>query len=139
MATGFGNAAILGGVADPRLGDEADHIGEGRNGSVAAGIHDATVQQSGRRRSVIYTDSSIEFEDYVYWAKQSREYEKHIDVSGFGLQNLVKVSLGKGSHAEKPVQEIAVAAGSDSDHAVDEKAGSAAASESRYGITESEW
>jgi len=138
MATGFGNAAMLGGAADPRLGDEADNIGKGRNGSIAANIHDSTVQQ-GRRRSVIYNDTSIEFEDYHYWANRSREYEKHIDVSGFGLQNLLKVSVGKGSHAEKPVQqEITAATGSDSEPTVDEKTGTnTAQAESRYGITES--
>lgn len=129
---------MLGGAADPRLGDEADNIGKGRNGSIAANIHDSTVQQ-GRRRSVIYNDTSIEFEDYHYWANRSREYEKHIDVSGFGLQNLLKVSVGKGSHAEKPVQELPAATGSDSEPAVDEKTGTTAQAESRYGITESEW
>ena len=134
MATGFANLAS----ADPRLGDEADNIGKQRNGSVAANIHDSTVAQ-GRRRSVIYNDTSIEFEDYHYWAKLSREYESHIDVSGFGLQNVLKIGT-KGDHANAAApQELPQNTGSDSDHAVDEKNGTVAPAESRYGITESEW
>jgi hypothetical protein len=60
MATSF---ATLGGVADPRLGDEADAIGKGHQGGDAADIHDSTVVVDHRRGSVIYMDTSITFED----------------------------------------------------------------------------
>ena len=138
MASGYGGAAGLGGVADPRLGDEADAIGKGRNGSTAEGIHDSVVRDT-RRGSINYNDSTVSFEEYHYWAQRSREYERTIDVSNTGLQGTMKVLLGKGQHADHPVQDIGVGSGSDTDAKVSEKHGDGAVGESRYGITESEW
>lgn len=145
MATGYGSAALMGGVADPRLGDEADHIGKSRQGSVAAEIRDGAVGGDGRerRRSVIYGDTSITFEDYVYWADRSREYERHLDTSNMGLQGILKVMLGKGVHAadkgERPVQELAEGGSSDDNEKPANDSSVEGAHTGRYGITESEW
>ena len=77
--------ANIGGVADPRSGDQADFIG---------GSNDTPTHQpgrnDGRRGSTVYTDSSIQFEEYHWWANQSRAYEKNMPTVGgastiFGL------------------------------------------------------
>jgi hypothetical protein len=132
-------ASALGAAADPRLGDEADAIGKGRQGSVAADIFDNAINHNSQRRgSLIYNDRSITFEDYMYWAARSREYEKTLDTSHAGLAGIFKGVLGKGKHAEHPVQELG-ANGSDSEKTDEKHAGDAAVGESRYGITEAEW
>ncbi|KAK4972931.1 hypothetical protein LTR42_006225 [Elasticomyces elasticus] len=136
MATGYGSGALMGGVADARLGNESDNIGKGRQGSVAADIVAGTVTQ--RRHSAIYADQSINFEDYRYWADRSREYEKTLDTKGVGLAGSMRILVGKGNHAEKPVQEL----DSNNTAGLDEKTGEHGTTpgmESRYGITESEW
>ncbi|TKA78921.1 hypothetical protein B0A55_03921 [Friedmanniomyces simplex] len=125
MATLTG--ARMGGVADPRLGNEADNIGKGRQGSVAADIVQGTVTQ--RRHSAIYADNTINFEDYRYWADRSREYEKTLDTKGVGLAGMARMAIGKGIHSEKPVQEMDATT----------RTGKARSRQSNYGITESEW
>ncbi|KAK3075366.1 hypothetical protein LTR53_001371 [Teratosphaeriaceae sp. CCFEE 6253] len=133
MATGYGSGAVLGGVADARLGGEADNIGKGRQGSVAADIFEGTVTQ--RRHSLIYGDNTIQFEDYRYWADRSREYEKTLDTKGVGLAGSMRMLVGKGSHSEKPVQELQSTPGEKTAG----EPGNTPGMESRYGITESEW
>ena len=136
MATGYGSGAVLGGVADARLGNEADNIGKGRQGSVAADIFEGTVTH--RRHSVIYGDKSIQFEDYRYWADRSREYEKTLDTKGVGLAGTARMLIGKGQHNEKPVQEIA-STPETAGEKTEGESGNTPNAESRYGITESEW
>ncbi|KAK3671610.1 hypothetical protein LTR78_008533 [Recurvomyces mirabilis] len=134
MATGYGSAALMGGAADPRLGDEADAIGKGRQGSVAADVVNGTVVA--RRGSMIYADNSITFEDYHYWANRSREYEQTIETKGAGLSGALKIFAGSGKHADQPVQNMEMT-GSDSDRNDEKHSG--AAPERGYGISESEW
>ncbi|KAJ5894623.1 hypothetical protein N7495_006314 [Penicillium taxi] len=85
---GLVSAANLGGVADPRLGNEADIIGTSKEHSDAPPIYDVhsgipppVIQGS----KSIYLDSSITFENYRYWAIRSREVEKHIRTDNKGL------------------------------------------------------
>ena len=47
----------------------------------------------------IYLDSSITFEDYVYWAKRSREVEKHIPTDDAGFAHLRNKLFRKKSDA----------------------------------------
>lgn len=134
MATGYGSGAVMGGVADARLGNEADNIGKGRQGSVAANIVEGTVTQ--RRHSAIYADNTISFEDYRYWADRSREYEKTLETKGVGLAGTARMLVGKGQHSEKPVQELDA---TNTDGTGEKTEGNTGSAESRYGITESEW
>ncbi|KAK4544609.1 hypothetical protein LTR36_004181 [Oleoguttula mirabilis] len=143
--------ANLGGVADPRLGAEADAIGKGRHGSVAADIAPTGANDARRRNSVIYTDSSIQFEDYHYWAQRSREHEKGLSTENAGLAGIAKMVFGRGSHnKQKPVNVGVEPSGIDSiGHEMSEKSekhGSDAVTppasigrEDQYGIAESEW
>jgi hypothetical protein len=132
------SAANLGGVADPRLGGDADLIGTGdeRRGSVTHGIPPPELH--GHRS--IYMDESITFEDYHFWANRSREYEKHIEVGNLGLAGIGKLLVGKKQTVD--VQPIAIAPPEKS--SLSEKGGLGSPSDSnekidRYGVTESEW
>ncbi|KAK1823520.1 hypothetical protein LTR12_002149 [Friedmanniomyces endolithicus] len=130
------SGAGLGAVADVRLGDEAENMGKGRQGSVAADIVQGTVTQ--RRQSAIYADGSICFEDYRYWADRSREYETTLDTKGVGLAGMARMAMGKGNKAT-PVQEL----DAHNTDGLGEKSsgapGTTPAMEANYGITESEW
>lgn len=83
--------ANLGGVADPRSTNEPDIIGT-THGLDNDG-HPGHVDEK-RRHSLIYTDSSIPFEEYHWWALKSREYEKTIKADA-GLSSIFNVILGK--------------------------------------------
>ncbi|KAK5121581.1 hypothetical protein LTR85_004753 [Meristemomyces frigidus] len=142
--------ANLGGVADPRLGEESDAIGRGRHGSVAAAIAPTEGAKDARRRgSIIYTDSSIPFEDYHYWAQRSREYEKGITTANAGMVGMAKMIIGGGSHNKKQPVNVGVdpSANGSNGHELSEKTSekpgsdtaTPPASEDQYGITESEW
>ncbi|CAI7577243.1 unnamed protein product [Penicillium discolor] len=52
----------------------------------------------------IYTDSSITFENYVHWAKRSREIEKRILTDNEGFEGMFKKLLNKKSDAPAPIQ-----------------------------------
>lgn len=144
--TSFAN---IGGVADPRLGGESDAIGQGRHGSVAAAIAPTEEAKDARRRhSIIYTDSTIMFEDYHYWAQRSREYEKGLTTQGFGLNGALKMVLGGGHHNNKQPVNLPVASSGlplDANQLSEksEKPGNETvtptASEDQYGITETQW
>lgn len=83
MATGHISGALVGGIADPT------HIAESN----------AITQQ----RASNYSNASITFEEYHYWANRSREMEKKIvPSSGQGLLGLFSRSGRKKRH-EKPV------------------------------------
>lgn len=133
--------ASIGGVADPRLGQEADAIGTGRHGSVAAAMAPGGPAERARRGSAIYMDSSIPFEDYHYWAIRSREVEKGLDTSDAGIAGWSKLILGRGVH-QGTSPEVAPS----EDEKKNEKTANttdiqdvSANTESRYEITESEW
>ncbi|PYH40690.1 putative amino acid transporter [Aspergillus saccharolyticus JOP 1030-1] len=115
---GIISAANLGGIADPRLGNEADLIGtEAEHGVV---IEDHTGHpQHGKHRSLhtisapvmhgkdtIYLDKSISFENYLFWAKRSREVEKHIRTDNQGLQQWWNLMLGRGTRNTTPAPQI---------------------------------
>lgn len=91
--SGLISAANLGGVADPRIGGEADAIGTSyeHRASISGQVQAPDLHGA----KTIYLDSSIEFEDYVYWAKRSREVEKHIPIAGHGFAGLWNLVIGK--------------------------------------------
>ncbi|PWY86643.1 hypothetical protein BO70DRAFT_333027 [Aspergillus heteromorphus CBS 117.55] len=99
MAGVFSNAN-LGGVADPRLGNEADIIGTEAEHRVAVEkpsgepLHNIPAPIL-HGRGNIYLDTSITFENYHYWANRSREVEKEIRTDNQGLQRLGKVLIGR--------------------------------------------
>lgn len=160
------SAADLGGVADPRLGREADLIGTSRQNSVAAarGQHPLAASAGlGRTKDDMYVDSGITFEDYHYWANISREEERHFVTSNTGLQGLWKSVTGykkRAAVADDTKWTVGVDA-ADADRKVLPDHGSAASSnektgaekekdlagepsdpknlEDNYGITGSEW
>ncbi|KAI7714135.1 oligopeptide transporter protein, partial [Hortaea werneckii] len=159
MATNF---AALGGVADPRSGDQPDYIGTTHD----TPRHNA---QSQRRHSFMYSDSSITFEEYNWWAERSREYEKELSTEGAGIQGILNMLIGKKTKKETegiqgvppgaPVsgglvqprpeaEKIKEAGGKSDDHSdrvaptekdVDSDKASPQPNVDRYGITEDEW
>jgi hypothetical protein len=94
------SAANLGGVADPRLGDEADVIGTTKEHR--GGISGEIPPPDPHGHNTIYLDSSITFENYHYWANRSREFEKHIRTDNAGLAQLGNLLLGKKIPNEPP-------------------------------------
>ncbi|KAI6910556.1 oligopeptide transporter protein [Hortaea werneckii] len=156
MATNF---AALGGVADPRSGDQPDYIGTTRD----TPRHNAQTQ---RRHSLMYSDSSITFEEYSWWAERSREYEKELSTEGAGIQGILNMLIGKKTKKETegiqgvpPVsgglvqprpeaEKIKEAGGKSDDHSdrvvptekdADSDKASPQPNVDRYGITEDEW
>jgi hypothetical protein len=97
------SAANLGGVADSRLGGEADAIGttEEHRG----GISDEIAAPDTHGHNTIYLDSSIMFENYHYWANRSREFEKHIRTDNAGLAQVSNMILGRKIPNEAPIVE----------------------------------
>lgn len=143
------SAANLGGIADPRLGDEADAIGttDEHRGGVS---HDIAPPDT-HGHNTIYLDSSISFENYVYWADRSREFEKHIRTDNVGFSQLGRVLIGRKIADEPPVIDSSDdAAGKDAAVHTDEKNGafdekngdnSRAVSTNKWthAVTEAEW
>jgi len=146
------SAANLGGVADARLGHEADAIGttaEHRGGI----LHDIAPPDT-HGHHTIYLDSSITFEDYHYWANRSRAFEKHIRTDNAGLAQLGNILIGRKIPDEPPVLDnsqananLAIAekeSNDDQKHdSVNEKTSGNGITEPRagwsHGISESEW
>jgi hypothetical protein len=144
------SAANLGGVADARLGDEADVIGtsEDHRGGISSEIG----APDPHGHNTIYLDNSITFENYHYWANRSREFEKHIRTDNAGLQGIANILMGRkipnsppkldnpetNSPSEKAViiDEKATESNGESNgngHSVAQKDGWT------HGVTESEW
>ncbi|KAK5116851.1 hypothetical protein LTR85_009111 [Meristemomyces frigidus] len=88
--------ANVGGVADPRLGNEPDYIGS----SYDTPTH-APAKGDVRRASLVYTDSSIPFEEYLWWAGKSREYEKSLSTSSTGIQGVIQMMIGQKKTAKE--------------------------------------
>lgn len=115
--SGLVSAANLGGVADPRLGTEADDLGTDenqttRNLSVSHNIPPPDLHG----HNTVYLDSSISFETYRFWADRSREYEKHIDTSDAGFAQIGKLLVGRRIKAPPaPIPNIDEAAGEKSE------------------------
>ncbi|KAJ5098129.1 hypothetical protein N7532_005130 [Penicillium argentinense] len=87
------SAANIGGVADARLGVEADVIGtkDEHPESMSHEISPPILHGPGS----IYLDTSITFENYVYWANRSREVEKNIRTDNAGFAQLGRTVIGK--------------------------------------------
>lgn len=149
------SAANIGGIADPRLGPEADVIGTaeehpessshdspppGYEGSKEHDIPAPVLHGPGS----IYLDSSITFENYHYWANRSREVEKNIPTDNVGFSQVGKLMIGKKPQGTQPEPSPNT---STTNEKAGEKAkpgssGSSAKSDDatdNWGITESEW
>lgn len=135
------SAANLGGVADPRLGAQADAIGttaEHRYSLPGVG----PVELNGHHS--IYLDSHIKFEDYHFWANRSREYEKTIrtDDKGFA-QILGTFRRRKDQHNVTVADHGHTSSAVDADIKPTEKevrvVDSYPTQTSKYGISEAEW
>jgi hypothetical protein len=126
-------AQTLGGNLRGPVDVREDHpeITASRNASVGGGAIDT------HGHNTIYLDSSITFEAYNFWAERAREEEKHFEAEGVVTQFKSLFSRDK-----KKTQQTALTDGSEPT-AIAEKDGSPPAtdkdSESRFGITASEW
>lgn len=101
---GVVSMANLGGVDDPRQSEAVDHIGESHDTDFPVAEkpgHDNVPKPSARRQGSVdmYTDSSISFEEYHWWANKSREYEQGIRADK-GFSSLLHVITGKKQKAE---------------------------------------
>lgn len=85
MATGHASGALMAGVADPRHIPDADAIGKSNYNS-----EDNVEVTAPHSRVDFYNDANIQFEEYHYWANQSREIEKNIKTEGGGIFGLFK-------------------------------------------------
>jgi hypothetical protein len=80
---------------DPRLSiNEADAIGTTHHGDI--------LPPDTHGHNTIYLDNSITFENYHYWAKRSREFEKHIRTDNQGLAQIFNLIIGKKIAPEEP-------------------------------------
>lgn len=134
------SAANLGGVADARLGNEADIIGTSKeySGDVAHEIDPPVLQGHGS----IYNDTSITFESYRYWADRSREVERHICTNNVGFQHMGKLMLGKTSKASEPEMDTPITTSEKLANANPANTSGSSSTDSnpdRWGITETEW
>lgn len=122
--------------ADPRLGDEADIIGTSKETKETS--RSDSESSPPRLGSVAYTDSSVTFEEYHYWANKTREYEKTLSTKDAGLQSLVWTLLGK---KEPEVAGDGVPASTlNDDKASDSGPSSGTSPEGpRYGVTDEEY
>lgn len=126
------SAANLGGVADARVGDEAENIGTSRRRSLA----DVPPPET-HGHNTIYVDNTISFENYHFWANRAREYEKTITVGDKGFAQVGKMLIGKKvggvqkDAAGNTINEKAV-------HEAEEKPTTESPYD-RYGIAETEW
>jgi hypothetical protein len=147
--SGFPTAVLA--TADPRAGDEADAIGTTREGRGSISQMVDAPQLDGKNS--IYTDKTITFEAFRYWADRSREYEKHIEVGNMGLAGTFKMMTGQ-RRPGSVSHPVPVNTGSDDNSqegeksiskdvsTLNEKIGDRPAVESggdRHGIRETEW
>ncbi|GAB7353447.1 hypothetical protein MBLNU459_g3911t1 [Dothideomycetes sp. NU459] len=143
---GIISGANLGGVADPRMGADADAIGT--TAEHRGSISDAVMAPDPHGHNNIYLDDSISFENYHYWANRSREFEKHIRTDNVGFAQLGHLLIGKKIPDKQP--EL-VSDSPDAGSAYNEKSNEAnekdpkagvsnpSAPQPRYGVTEHEW
>lgn len=151
------SAANVGGIADPRLGPEADTIGTAEEHPESS-LHgsDPPVYEGSKEHDIpapvlhgpgsIYLDSSITFESYHYWANRSREIEKNIPTDNVGLSQVGKLMIGKKPQGTPP-QSSAPNTSNANGKAAGEKARPGSSSSTaksddatdNWGVTESEW
>ncbi|KAJ5178371.1 Amino acid transporter transmembrane [Penicillium coprophilum] len=84
-------------------------------------------------RQSMYSDSTITFENYAYWAKRSREVEKNISTDDAGFAHWRKRLFSK---PDAPVQRSSAVAESSAKQTSNTNSDSTADS---WGITETEW
>lgn len=145
--------ANLGGVADARLGDEADAIGttDDHRAGISHDIqspeydqHEKIPPPETHGHNTIYLDSSISFENYHYWANRSRAFEKHIRTDNVGYAQLGNLILGRKVKNEAPAVDTTEIVHTDekkdisSDGNGDNNTNGAKGGWA-HGITESEW
>lgn len=149
---GIVSAANMGGVADPRLGDEADIIGtEEEHHHIPKADQDIPPKYDGpnahnipapllQGKDSIYLDSSITFENYVYWANRSREYEKHIRTDDKGFSQWANMLIGK-KPKDTPEPTAPTLSETTDEKKTDPSTNAAANSDGtdNYGVTETEW
>ncbi|KAJ5648144.1 hypothetical protein N7490_004516 [Penicillium lividum] len=138
---GIISAANLGGVADPRLGDEADIIGTKKEHEVD--VHHDIEPPNLDGKGNIYLDTSITFENYHYWANRSREVEKFIRTDNVGFAGLGKLLLnrkGKEEESTAPAQPEPVPEKTPTDEkTADVNAPRTDEGSDKWGVTETEW
>jgi hypothetical protein len=113
-------------------------FGEKQNQDVSVDIPRPIVEG----KDSIFLDSTITFENYVYWAKRSREVEKAIPTTGTGFMNLGKRMFGKRtSGVFEPAEPISpvVAAVNDKSVAAPAQETNTDGIQDGWGITEKEW
>ncbi|KAJ5948683.1 hypothetical protein N7454_001990 [Penicillium verhagenii] len=139
---GIISAANLGGVADPRLGEEADIIGTKREHHEVDVHHDIEPPNMHGSDS-IYLDSSITFENYHYWANRSREAEKSIRTDNAGFAGIGKALLNrKGKKEEEPAAEpapVSEKTATELDTKTTEPGPRSDEGSDKWGVTETEW
>lgn len=91
------NPASLGGVADPRLGKEADGI-PNMPKDVSAGTISG-LRYAGH-------DKSISFEEYLYYASWTRNFERSLSVTGRGMSSIKTMFVGKNKSAKATEAEM---------------------------------
>lgn len=147
------SAANIGGVADPRLGDEVDVIGtadEHAHETLPPIYEDpneqAIVAPVLHGPGSIYLDPGITFENYHYWANRSREVEKNIRTDNVGFSQMGRLVVGKKPKETPP--PVTTPPENATEQVDDEKKSSPDSSNATsnrdaatdsWGVTETEW
>lgn len=136
------SAANIGGVADPRLGDEADIIGTEKE-HPPVDIHHDIEPPTMQGKNSVYLDPSITFENYHYWANRSREAEKFIRTDQAGFAGIGKLLLNRKGKNEESTEPVEAAPVTETEKSVDLDTKTAAPRTDeptdKYGVTETEW
>ena len=136
---GLLSAANLGGIADARLGSEADAIGttQEHRGS----INHMVAPPDTHGHNTIYLDDSINFETYHYWANRSRDFEKRIRTDNAGLRQVANLVVGKKIKDEAPQIDTPPekVAGTNLSEKGSDGAGNGERGLDAHGISETEW
>ena len=132
-------------ISGANVGAVADHTQEGEKMDTkerAASVStNPTITFSDENPSM-YLDSGVTFENYVYWAKRSREVEKNISTDDAGFAYLAKKLFSKSSDAPVITQTLAQEQGTPAMTDLSAKPTSEANTASTsdgWGITETEW
>lgn len=81
--------AGVGGVVDPRIGDESEFIATRRDSAVKA-----IAPPEAHGHNNIYLDTSISFEAYRFYADRAREHERGLSTDSVAKQ-LSKIVSGR--------------------------------------------
>lgn len=140
--------AGMGATLDARTGSVSEDIGTSHDPIV----HEIAPPDT-HGHNTIYLDSSITFENYLWWANKSREHEKHVSTD-HGISQLFKAMLGKSIRKEDTPPTQVVSENEDSpDHSdgpqkhTDEKPegfnevlkSDDKSKPDRWGVTEADW